>query len=124
MKEAFEAGSQVLASSHCQLRSPRSRQARLSEASECTATREWAPDFYYKRLQILTVPNGWRLQTQGVLVEPTERGTTMLALRLSLACVLSTLLLGIVVANIIDDVRPPKQPEPAHWTTTTFKNPH
>jgi len=48
----------------------------------------------------------------------------MLALRLSLACVLSTLLLGIVVANAVEDSRPKKQPEPAHWTTLIFKNPH
>jgi hypothetical protein len=60
----------------------------------------------------------------GCIGRTNRKGTTMLALRLSLACVLSTLLLGIVVANVSDDVRPPKQPEPAQWTTTTFKNPH
>jgi hypothetical protein len=48
----------------------------------------------------------------------------MLALRLSLACFLSTVLLGIVVANAIDDARPVKQPEPTEWTTAVFKNPH
>jgi hypothetical protein len=48
----------------------------------------------------------------------------MLALRLSLACVLSTVLLGIVVANAIDDPRPPKPTQSPQWTTDVFRNPH
>ncbi len=48
----------------------------------------------------------------------------MLALRLSLACILSTVLLSIVVANAIDDPRPPKPAQPTQWMTDVFKNPH
>jgi hypothetical protein len=44
-------------------------------------------------------------------------------LKLSLACVLSTLLVAIVVANAV--ALPTKKPaEGTGWVTTAFKNPH
>jgi len=44
-------------------------------------------------------------------------------LKLSLACALSTLFLGLVIANAI--ALPPKTPDqPSGWVTTVFKNPH
>jgi hypothetical protein len=48
----------------------------------------------------------------------------MLAIRLSLACALSTVLLGIVVANAINDAKPAMTAEPERWVTIVFKNPH
>ena len=44
-------------------------------------------------------------------------------LKLSLACALSTLFLGIVIANAI--ALSPKAPDQSSgWVTTVFKNPH
>jgi hypothetical protein len=44
-------------------------------------------------------------------------------LKLSLAAALSTLFLGLVVANAIA-LPPRKAIEPIGWVTTVFKNPH
>jgi hypothetical protein len=44
-------------------------------------------------------------------------------LKLSLACALSTLFLGAVIANAIA-LPPKKAVEPTGWVTTVFKNPH
>lgn len=38
------------------------------------------------------------------------------------ACGLSTVCLGIVIANAIFAPMPAKAPQPAGWTTTVFKN--
>ena len=40
------------------------------------------------------------------------------------ACVLTTALLGIVVANAINAPAPAKSVQVTGWTTTVFKNPH
>jgi hypothetical protein len=46
-----------------------------------------------------------------------------MVLKLCLACVLSTLLVAIVVANAV--ALPPEKPAQATgWVTTVFKNPH
>jgi len=46
-----------------------------------------------------------------------------MALKLSLACGLSTLFLGIVIANAVA-LPPKKPPQSTAWVTTVFKNPH
>ena len=46
-----------------------------------------------------------------------------MALKLSLACVVTTLFLGIVVANALA-LSPKKPVQPTGWVTTVFKNPH
>ncbi len=38
------------------------------------------------------------------------------------ACLLSTVFLGIVIANAVLAPMPEKAPEAAGWTTTVFKN--
>ena len=44
-------------------------------------------------------------------------------LKLSIACMLSALFLGVVIANAV--ALPPKKPDqPTDWVTTVFKNPH
>jgi hypothetical protein len=44
-------------------------------------------------------------------------------LKFSIACALSTLFLGLVIANAI--ALSPKAPDqPTGWVTTVFKNPH
>jgi hypothetical protein len=46
-----------------------------------------------------------------------------MALKLSIACVLSTLLLGIVIANAVA-LPPKKSDRPTGWVTTVFKHRH
>jgi hypothetical protein len=49
----------------------------------------------------------------------------MSAVKFSLtACVLTTMLLGVVVANAITAPPPKKLVHVDGWTTTVFKNPH
>ena len=46
-----------------------------------------------------------------------------MALKLSLACAISTLFVGIVVVNAV--TLPPRKPaQETGWVTTVFKNPH
>jgi hypothetical protein len=49
----------------------------------------------------------------------------MRAVKFSLtACALTTMLLGVVVANAITTPAPKKPVHVDRWTTTVFKNPH
>jgi len=49
----------------------------------------------------------------------------MRAVVLSLAvCVVSTMLVGLVIADAVYAPMPPQAPQESAWTTTVFKNPH
>jgi hypothetical protein len=51
-------------------------------------------------------------------------GPQTMTLKLSIACILSTLFLGVVIADAVDAPLPKRTGEPATWITTVFKNPH
>lgn len=49
----------------------------------------------------------------------------MRAVGLSLTvCVVSTVLVGLVIADAVYAPMPPQAPQESGWSTTVFKNPH
>jgi hypothetical protein len=70
-----------------------------------------------------TVPKPSRRERDDSWSKKDIKGSLTMILKLSLACVLSSLFVALVVANAI--ALPPKKiAQPTGWVTIVFKNPH